>query len=669
MSDRYKSLISPVKIRNKVLKSRFIYTVAQVHFLQGPEKYPADPVVSFFCELAKNGSALMIAQDLTNPGQRTQKGHDSKHFANYDLDDKGNQNYFSHFAHHVHCYGSYLGTELSCDLRLNYSVNDPSKPIPVEEHFIPEGMPDIMNGPEGPSAGTIGFPGSPNPRTVFFTPETMDEYIDLISERALLYKSFGYDAGWIDMSDEFYCGEFLSPIKNFRDDEYGGSFENRMKFAIKVVSGLRKRLGEDFILICNAPGTSGRQRGPMAGLTFDESVIFLNAIEPYVDIVRFRDAEETPPDECMSVEYSKRLKAAGVKVPIAVSTPYMDLDILEGIIARGEADFIASARMFICNENLGRILKNGNGEDLNPCLDCGVCRGTSAEGDWMSHCTINPRLGMAHFDKRLIEPVTKSKRVAIIGGGPGGVKCALWLKERGHEPVIFEKTGELGGQIKAANFNEYKWRLKRYLDFLKNQVELKNIELRLNTEATPKIIKSEGFDVVVAATGAAAKKPDIKGADLVHWDAVNIYGNEKQLGKRIVVIGGSSAPSEAAIHLAMIGRDVTIISRKCLIGYDLNPIRARPEYNMKAFDCGVKFVLEATTTKLEQGLVHYRDKEGRMHTLECDDIVAAGGVEPLTDEALSFYNAADEYYIIGDCREPGNMRTAIRDAYTAAMRI
>ncbi|MGI5936225.1 MAG: FAD-dependent oxidoreductase [Oscillospiraceae bacterium] len=675
----YKHLNSPMYIRGKYLKSRFTYPIAQVHFLQGPEKYPAAPVVDFYTRIARNGSALIMTQALTNPRQSELFGHDTKHFASYDIENKTCQNYFTHLAHFVHTEGSLIGVDLSnMDMTLNYSVNlpadTPAGPRPFNTEDASEELKELFDammsgGPEGISEGVPGSPGNPCPRTVYFTPETMQEYINILAERALLYKSFGYDAILLDMSDEFYCGEFLYAHTNHRDDEFGGSFDNRLKFPVMVVKGLRERLGDDFIIMLNAPGASGGFRGPMRGLTLEESVKFCAAMEPYADILRLRDDEGEPRDFCRSEVVARQMREAGVTIRIAIATPYMDLDKLDSIIAEGTADLISSARMFICNERLGEILKNGNGEDLNPCLDCGVCRGTSATGDWMSHCTINPELGQEYRLEKMVVPVQKKKRIAVIGGGPGGMKVSLYLKERGHEPVIFEKSGELGGIIKTSRYSDLKWRLERYLDSLIGKITRSGIEVRLNTEATPGLIESEGFDAVILAIGGKYVKPNIPGSELVKWDPVNIYGHEKELGHRVVVIGGSSSPAEAAFYLRENGHDVTILSRKSLIAHDLNPIRTRTDYNFLALDMGIKVKRSVVTDRIEEGKVFYQDKYGNEHCIECDDIVLASITKPREEEVLSFYGCAKEMYVIGDCREAGNMRTAIRDAYSVAMKI
>ena len=679
MTAKLSGLKSPLLIRGKLLKSRFMYPIAQVHFLQGPEPYPADPTISFYEKIAANGCALVLTQDTTNPDQRKMPGHDTPHFSMWDMEDKACQNYFCQLTEFVHMQGSFIGVELSPDRGMPYCVNDPDQKIdfPHPGSESPEALqlkedfaPWMDGGPEGRALPSPDW--NPAPKNVYFTEEKMDEYIGIMAEKALKYKNLGYDAGLIDMGDHFYIGQFLESYCNFRTDEYGGSFENRMRFAVRVVKDLRRRVGDDFILVGNMPGTNGMPRGPMMGLSYEESAQFLKAIEPYLDIALIREADcnfPLKPKESDTIPYAKKMKEMGVKINMACATPYMDLEKMDEAITSGACDIIMSGRMFICNENLGKILESGEADDLNPCIECGVCRGTSPVKDWMSHCTINPRLGMEHRADRLIRPVTKKKRIAVIGGGPGGVKCALWLKERGHTPVIFEKSGRIGGQVAHADQPSFKWKLQRYLEFLAHQVEKQGVELRLNTQATPEMIAAEGFDAVVAATGARPKAPDIPGAETAKWNPCNIYAHMDEIGRRVVVVGGSSAPTEAALYLAETGHEVTQISRQNIVAYDLNPVHQRAYYNLWARDFGVTEIHNAVTTKIEPGLVTYRDENGESHTVACDDVVAAGGMIPNSEAAMAFYGSAPEFYTIGDCRSLGTMRTAIRDAYTLAMRI
>ena len=175
--------------------------------------------------------------------------------------------------------------------------------------------------------------------------------------------------------------------------------------------------------------------------------------------------------------------------------------------------------------------------------------------------------------------------------------------------------------------------------------------------------------MVIAATGAHPKAPKIPGAEHAKYNPVNVYDHLSEIGKRVVVIGSTSAPTEAALFLADNGREVTQVGRQNIVAYDLNPIHQRAYYNLWVRDFGVTEIHNAVTTEIAPGKVTYRDSDGTVHEILCDDIVAAGGMEPNSSAAEVFYGCAPEFYAIGDCRSLGTMRTAIRDAYTLAIRI
>ncbi len=670
MALHYQHLLSPLKVRGTVLKSRLMYPCAQPHFLQGPELYPGDPVTTFYTDRAKNGAALLTFHDLANPFQRKMGGCDTKHFCMYDINDPGCQNYFSHFAHMVHYYGGKLSTSLAVDMELPFMVTDHQ---PMPDHINPkdEGAPYKVNfgsivGPEEDDMGgtdMVGVGQDPGMKPQVFDDEKVDYYIEKMIEKAVLYKNLGFDAAQLDLNRA--AGQFYNPRINDRTDKWG---QDRGLFAKTLFSRMRKALGESFLLVVNSPGS-------FAGLTDEEAVELIKLIEPYADILHLRNqgAEDGGDGEyAPSIEKAKLYKQMGVKMYIAVNTPYMDLDRLDNVIATGAADIISSARMMICNDRLGEILKSGEGDELNPCLECNNCRGASWTGDWISQCTINPEFAVSYRRDKMIAPVTREKKVALIGGGPGAMKCALYLKERGHTPVIFEKTDALGGQIKTSRVPEFKWRLARYLDYLIHMVEKRGIEVRLNTEATPEQIAAEGFDVVIAATGAEPKLPKVPGAEnAAKYDIINVYAKEPEIGKNVVMVGGSSTACEAAIFLAEKGHSVTELSRKNIIGYDYSPVRGRIYINRKAYCDGVKVVPHATTTEIGAGYVKYRLRDGSEHTIECDDVIAAGGMNANADAAIAFANCTAEFYMIGDCKgDPGsNLMTTLRDAYAVAMQI
>lgn len=688
MSNRYRHLTSPLAIRNKILKTRLIHPVAQPHFLQANELYPAESTVSYYETRARNGAALILLQDCTDMTQRGMPS-DVGHFNMYDIDDKGAQNGLTAFAENMHLYGTLVCPELNLGRRMNLSCNDPAWNIQLPRSLPAANVdPNVILDKQGSRIPlyteekgdlTVGFnQGTKYEKGAkpsmggglrYMTREIMDEYIEATILHAKKYQSLNFDGGYLDLSHNFPIGQFLRACVNHRSDEYGGSFENRIRFPVEVIQKLREAMGEDYILCINSPVLDGDSCGD--GMNLDELVEFVKRVEPYVDLlqIRRRNPDHTNSDACEAAEYAAYLKAHGVKLPIAINTYYKDLDKIEAVLAAGKADLIAPGHLFICNEHLGDILKNGNGEDLNPCIECHICRGSSGTRDWMSHCTINPELGLEGRLDKIVKPVGKLKRVAIIGGGPGGMKCAMYLKDRGHTPVIFEKTDALGGQIKMAEYADFKWELLRYLQFLRAQVEKRGIEVRLNTTATPAEIQAEGYDVVIAACGGRPKMPDIQGVSNAKWNPVNIFGREQELGENVVVIGGASSATEAAVYLSKKGHHVTQLSRKSCLGYDLNPIRMVPYMNVLANISGVTPYYKTKTIEIGKNYVVFLDAEGNQKTIPCDDVVVSGGIAPLQAEAMSFHDCAPEYYLLGDCRSPGTMRHAIRDAFGVAVQI
>ena len=672
MKPRYRYINALIKIRNTILKSRLIYPTAQPHYLQGTESYPADPVVSFYCQLAKNGAAMVLMHDLANDYQRSIAAYDIPHFAMYDLTDKGAQNYFTHFAYMIHYYGSKVCISLQPELPARYCVNVDGDHVHYQGgHMKNSGDDDLefsfgaLVGPEGKYPGMTEI-NRESHTEVFLSQDKIDEYIDVIVSRIKIYQSFQFDAAMIpiDLMLKFFCA-----ATNHRTDTYGGSRENRAKFPVYMMEKLRGALGNDFIFYVNAPH-EGDNMG--VKMTRDEVVDFLKLIEPYVDILYLRSASgdlELDDTYAPGIEMGKSLKAAGIQTPIAISTPYMDLDKLENVIASGAADFIQSSHMFLCNPELGNIIREGRGEDLVPCILCHNCRGVAFTHDFMSHCTLNPRMGMEYRADKMITPAVKRKRVAIIGGGPGGMNAALYLKQRGHEPVIFEKSDALGGELKLTASCDFKWRLNRYREFLVNQMARKQIEVRLNTLATPEMIEREDFDVVIAAIGGTPVMPDLPGIEHASMNVYSVFQNEAKLGRNVVVIGGSAVPAEAAVYLARTGHTVTEISRKNIVAYELNPIRERGNVNRFSCQCGVHHIRSAKTVRLEAGRVWYQATDGTICTVACDDIVVCGGLVPKRDEAMVFFGSAPEFYAIGNCKENGSMRTAIFDAYGLCMNI
>lgn len=665
MTQKYSHLLSPLKVGNVLLKNRLVGSVALPHYLQGPELFPNDQVIQHVSNIAKNGASIVVFTDWSYMDQRKVGNIDGRHFPMYDLTDDSVLNYLSQLADAVHYYNSKVSVIPSFfGPKGLYVVDNP--PSCMEEALqkagpYPAYRMRLMTGDYGEWKQITG--------------EQIEEYTDSVAQRIYFYKMLGFDMCTFHMA---YCmtflGQFLSPLTNTRTDEFGGSLQNRAKVPLMLFRKIKEKCGKDFLIEVEVSGCE-----PEGGLTTEDIIGFGRMAEGVIDIFQVRDrdmdaAQPVPfnsePGEYRTLQYAEKMKAAGIPQKIEVVGGYHDADFTEKILAEGKADLIGLGRSFICEPEYGKKLREGRGEDIVPCIRCNRCHGLNLTGPWLTVCSVNPTMGIAHKLDKMNPPVERKKKVAVIGGGPAGMKAALVAKERGHEVTLFEKEPVLGGQLFHADYSSFKWTVKAYKDYLIRQLAKQQVDVRLNTMATPDMIRKEGFDAVLAATGAVPKLPDIPGAEESGvWYPIQVYGHENELGKEIVVVGGSETGSETALHLAEMGHQVTLLSRKPEVAMEATPTHYRAELIRRLMETkSLKIMTKAETVLVEPGKVTYRT-DGQAYVLAVDDIVLCGGVRPLQNEAAAFFGSAAEFDYIGDCRQPGNIQTCTRSAYAAASQL
>ena len=683
MSRKYKTMMSPLKVGNVILKSRFLSANALPHFLQGPETYPSDAVVDYLVGLAKNGAAIVTIGDWTNLKQREGFG-DGPHFPMWDTRDPALENALTLMVDQIHFYGAKVSAATHLSAPAGYGVydNEPSgMPMlsPAEMEEMMEEMQEMMGGdgapmPFGPP------PGAGGPIKAMGI-QQMQEYCDTLVKKLKYYVGCGYDMCSIHASyGATILSKFLSPKYNKRTDEFGGPMENRAKFPIMVAKAVKDAFGQDFLVEMQVSGEEDD------GLTIEDIVTFAKLAEGYIDILQLRAGDgdlahptgfNSQPHDPLTLQYAAAIKESGAKIITAPIGGFQNLDDIEEYLASGKTDMIAVGRAFICDSQYGQKMLEGRGEDVIPCIRCNRCHGLGMQGPWKSVCSVNPEIGIQHKLGALIPASTTPKKVAVIGGGCAGMRAALYLCERGHSVTLYEKSDKLGGQLLHADHSSFKWPLKDYKDYLITQIEKANVDVKMNTEATPAMIAAEEFDAVIAALGAVPKFPPISGLTdetgtpiAGVYDPISVYGREQELGKNVVVIGGGEIGMETAMYLAENGHEVTILSRQRKFAAEADRVHY---YSMFA-EAWAKMpnltaIKRATTTAVALGSVTYTDKKGESHTIPCDSIVACGGMKPAHDEALGFADVVDTFIIIGDNECTGNVQSATRAAYAAAMRI
>lgn len=671
--NKYPHVLSPLVVRGHVLKNRLEVSNSLPHFLQGNEPFPAESVITHYANKAKAGAAIVTCMGINNFSRDmiVPMEADFTHFPDFDLYNPACQNYLMQMADAIHyhgavaCMGFFVGPPSGYPLQkpdgsleiLRLSDIANSRPL-SEEEVDPFGQSDMMT--RSVKAALLNT-----------TPEHMEFIADSLAQQVKILKFLDFDMVSIHLC---YRGQlptqFLSPLTNTRKDEYGGSLENRAKFPLMCLKKIREAAGRDMIVEILFSGEE-----PEGGYTMDEGVEFLKMAEPYVDIVQFRAGEADPnhpipfeQEHTPFLKYAENAKKKGLKMKVACVGGFHYFDDVEAAVAEGKVDIVSAARAFISNPNYVQLMQEGRADDLVPCLRCNKCHGRGPHDPFVSVCSVNPRIGIEHRLDVLESPAQPGMRIAVIGGGPAGMKTAMDLCDRGHKVTLYEAEDHLGGAIYHADFVPFKWTLRDFKQYLIHQVEKRPIDVKLNTRATPEMVQAEGFDMVISALGASPAKPPITGLDKPHvMVATESMIHPETVGHNVVVIGGGEVGVEAGMNLAQKGHEVTVLEMTHMLAPESTAIHYYSMFK-DAWEKlpGFHSVVKATVTAVEDDRVTYLDAEGVEHAIPCDSVVISLGMRAKTDEALAFSNTADRFAIIGDCKKPATVQQAMRQAYAVA---
>ncbi len=666
MSQQYESLLSPIKIGKFLLKNRLQSSNSTPHFSQGPENYPAEPLIAHWLGRANTGAAFVTISGMDdnymNPANFPDF-LDIPHFPDFDIYDPKCQNYFTEMIEAMH----YMGTLVSGSL---FSANKHYRYRNEKGEFecIDLTPKRITDGPMGAIAMM-----APDIYDEDFDRATLEKVAKSYGQRAAKYKLMGFDAVTIHMSYRAQLpGQLLSPLTNHRTDEFGGSLENRARFSIMIFEEIRKAVGNDMLIEIQF---SGEERE--GGYSFEDGLKFLKMFEPYVDIVQVRSPEgdENHPipfelNPTPFLDLASRVKAQGFDFLVSNVGGFFDPKAADEAIREGKLDLVAMARAWISNPNYGDLLYEGRPEDIVPCLRCNKCHGRGQHDVFVSTCSVNPHYGFEVVDKYIPKESGKKKKIAVIGGGPGGMQAAIQLADKGHDVTLYEATDKLGGATIHSDYVNFKWTLKQYKDFLINQTKKRDIKIVMNTRVNAEMIKDQ-YDAIVAAVGAEPVIPNIPGINSENvFVATDAIMNPEKIGENVVVIGGGEVGVETAMYFAQMGKNATVIEMRDMLAADSTFIHYREMFK-EAWEKLPNFhsVVNATAKSIESNSVIYTDKDGAEHELKADSVVLSVGMRSKKDEALSFYGASDHFYLIGDCYKPGTIQTTTRSAYVTAARI
>jgi 2-enoate reductase len=665
MNKDYQVLFEPVKIGKVELKNRFCMAPMGPLGLSDAEGGFNQRGIDYYVERAKGGTGLIITgvtfsdckvetQSMPNCPNST---YNPVHFVRTARE----------MTERVHAYGSKIFLQMSAGFgRVTIPTNlgefPPVAPSPIQHRWLNKTC---------------------RPLEV----EEIKSIVKSFGDGAFNAKRAGFDGVQIHAVHEGYLlDQFAISMFNLRTDEYGGSLENRLRFAREIVEEIKSRCGKDFPVSLRFSLKSmikDWREGALPGEKFVEKGRDIQeGIEAAKLLVKYGyDALDVdvgtydawwwnhPPmyqKKGLYMPYAKMVKEA-VNVPVSCAGRMDNPDMARKAIEEGVCDIISLGRPLLADPYYVNKLRADKVDEIRPCLSCQEgCMGRIQEFSAVN-CAVNPQAARERF--AAYNPVLKSKKVLVIGGGIAGCEAARVLALRGHKPEVFEQTGKLGGNLNPGGVPDFKEDDRRLVKWYTRQLELLNVPVTLNTKVTKEFVLSKGYDAVIVATGSSPKVISL-GDDAHVYTAAEVLTGEKNPGNSTVVIGGGLVGCETALWLAQQGKKVKIVEMlDKLLAVNAPLCHANSEMLERLIPYNN---IEAITSAKVTG---YNNKKlsvsvnSKARELECDSVILSIGYKPDNSLYQELKFDVPEIYLLGDAKNVANIMYAIWDAFEVANNI
>lgn len=665
LEKKYEILFEPVKIGKVELKNRFCLAPMGPLGLSDSEGGFNQRGIDYYTRRAKGGTGLIITgvtfsdckvekQSMPNCPNST---YNPVHFVRTGRE----------MTERIHAYGSKVFLQMSAGFgRVTIPTNlgefPPVAPSPIQHRWLNKTC---------------------RPLEV----EEIKSIIKSFGDGALNAKRAGFDGVQVHAVHEGYLlDQFAIAMFNQRTDEYGGSLENRLRFAKEIVEEIKSRCGDDYHVSLRFSLKSmikDWREGALPGEEFEEKgrdieegIEAAKLLAKYgydsldVDVGTY-DAWwwNHPPmyqEKGLYIPYAKMVKEA-VDVPVFCAGRMDDPDIAAKAVREGACDIVSLGRPLLADPDYVNKLRAGKINEIRPCISCQEgCMGRIQEYS-MLNCAVNPQAARERVTQ--YNPVCRPKKVMIVGGGVAGCEAARVLAIRGHKPELFEQSSRLGGNLIPGGAPDFKHDDLRLASWYENQLNLLKVPVTLNTKVTKEFVKAHDYDVVIVATGSNPKTISL-GDDEHVYTAADVLNKVKDPGERVVIVGGGLVGCETALWLARNGKKVTIVEALDKL-LKVNPplCSANKEMLERLIPYNkIDVLTSAKVTGFKNGVLT-ADVNGETKEISCDSVVLCIGYEPENSLYKQLEQEVPEIYLLGDARRVSNIMYAIWDAFEVANHI
>jgi len=638
---KYPHLFSPITLGNTRFSSRLFASPMSGRNYDSLNRPNAD-CVAFYERKAIGGAASVCIGDCVVDSER---GLFGEHMLS--LDDMRTNTTLNRLSHAVSRHGAVAAIELQhAGL---YATGTRARGLPV---YAPV---------DGVDAHGLEY---------FEMPEDIiEQTIAKYGAAAAWAKQCGFGMITVHAGHGWLLSQFLSSKVNTRRDKWGGSLENRVRLPLAILEAVRKAVGPSFPIEIRMSGTEVTPRG----YDLDEGIAIAKMLDGHVDLIHVSAGHHeysevfcvTHPslfaDDSANIGIAAAIKKH-VKTPVASVGAHCDAEMLEEIIASGQADVVQLARALLADPDLPKKARAGKTDEIRPCLRCLQCfSGLITNGQ--IYCAVNPEIGNEITCRSQPEAPKSPKKILVAGGGVGGMQAAMTLAKRGHEVILCEKSERLGGVLKCEEDVPFKKKIRDYIAYQERHVAALPIDVRLGTAVTPQLAEELAPDVIIAALGARPVKPKIDGIDGANVIfAEDAYVNPDAIGQRVAVLGGGLVGTELAIHLARLGREVTIIEMMPRLNNGGNILHEHAT-TTQIQEHNIALRLNTRVTEITADGVRGTCGDDEVF-VSAETVICAVGQAALSAEADALRFIAPEFHVIGDCRVPKNITqaTAMADA-------